>query len=47
MLDLSAAKIGRQFYTDVEKFTNVIDKMYRYEYKKRLSMYRDFYYRIK
>ena len=28
MLDLSAAKIGRQFYTDVEKFTNVIDKIF-------------------
>lgn len=28
ILDLSAAKIGRQFYTDVEKFSNVIDKIF-------------------
>lgn len=27
-LDLSGAKVGRQFYTDVEKFSNVIDKIF-------------------
>lgn len=27
-LDLRAAKIGRQFYIDVEKFSNVIDKIF-------------------